>query len=163
MLSRVNIWTHLGNSRFYLNKTSRPFFGGSWDNFIPNNLERRPGQRKVFMMIDICLRAESQIFPLVLCSCQAFLYWLWVVLTVGVPERLALCSAHRRSAKASWSSSVNSMWKSPFPDPAELVEENSALLLKLESGVFLPTTGVVSWMSSSRLVGARSLAGDGSE
>lgn len=42
---------------------------------------------------------------------------------------------------------------------------DSAPLLKLEPGVFLPTagTGTGSWMSSSRLVGARSLVGAVSE
>lgn len=43
------------------------------------------------------------------------------------------------------------------------MEQTRAPLLKLEPGVSLPTAGTGSWMSSSRLVGARSLVGAVSE
>lgn len=55
------------------------------------------------------------------------------------------------------------MWEHLSPDPAEALEVMSIPVLKLEPVVFLPTTGGVSWMSSSSLEGAWSKAGAGSE
>lgn len=88
---------------FLFEQDLRTFFLGGEIILFLFNLERRAEQGKemVFIMIDSCLGAESQSFPLALCVCQAFLYWEWVVLTFGVPRGLALCLAHRHSAKAS--------------------------------------------------------------
>lgn len=77
-------------------------------------------------------------------------------------------TAHRHPAKpveatAFRVKSADSVWEHLSPDPAEALEVTSIPVLKLEPVVFLPTTGGVSWMSSSSLEGAWSKAGAGSE
>lgn len=111
-------------------------------------------------MTDSCLRAESQNS-----LCQAFLSWEWVVLPFrGVCSPCSSPASIKWQLKEQhWRVGAGSSWNHPFADPEELLGGTRAPLLKLEPGVLLPTAGRVSWMSSSRLVGARSLLGAGSE
>lgn len=162
---RLGVWTSSGNLCFCLNKTV--FEGAGGGILFLFNLERgaEEGKEMVFTKIDSYLGAASQSFPLALHVSGIPLLGMGgaYIPCSREPRSLSSSSALSKGQLKQWCSRVgaDSIWKGPFPDPAESMEQTRAA--PLEPWVLLPMTGVVSWIGSSRLVGARSLAGGGSE